>query len=325
MPRFSIIVPVYNVEKVVSRCIESILNQSIADFELILVDDGSEDTSGILCDEYATKDQRIYVVHQENRGVSHARNTGLEIAKGKSIVFIDSDDYIEKEYLKAFCETEADMIVSGYKISGYDLNEIIIRNYGAKHVLRLDEERYAELYEKGMLNYVWAKCFRANLIIENKIYFDEELQVSEDTAFVAQYTAHCKTVSIIDSTGYNYIKYHHGTLTSVLQAIDTINCLDKGANAVFYALKAYLGEKAEHLVVNRIGPLYRDLLPKFIEQGNCNAQMVYTLFRKKWFRLSLDHVDDIYADEDPKYRALLKTKSPTLFCLYRAYVRLRNR
>lgn len=99
MPIISIIVPVYNVEKFLNRCVDSILAQSFTDFELILVDDGSPDNCGAMCDEYAEKDKRVIVIHKENGGASNARNAGLDIAKGKWIGFIDSDDWIHKDYL----------------------------------------------------------------------------------------------------------------------------------------------------------------------------------------------------------------------------------
>ena len=99
-PEISIIVPVYNVEKYLKRCIDSILNQSFTDFELILVDDGSTDNSGEIIDEYAIKDERIKVIHKENGGLSSARNVGIEYSKGNYIAFVDSDDYINKNMYK---------------------------------------------------------------------------------------------------------------------------------------------------------------------------------------------------------------------------------
>ena len=100
MPEFSVIVPVYKVEKYLDRCIGSILAQTFSDFELILIDDGSPDNSGQICDEYAGKENRIHVIHKENGGVSTARNAGLDIAPGKFIVFVDSDDEVASNYLE---------------------------------------------------------------------------------------------------------------------------------------------------------------------------------------------------------------------------------
>ncbi len=105
MPRISVIVPVYQVELYLSQCIESILKQTFTDFELILIDDGSTDKSGKICDEYAENDVRIHVIHQKNQGLSCARNAGINVAKGKYITFIDSDDMIACDYLKRLLDT----------------------------------------------------------------------------------------------------------------------------------------------------------------------------------------------------------------------------
>lgn len=101
-PQISIVVPVYNVEKYLERCIDSILAQTFTDFELLLINDGSKDSSGLICDKYAEKDSRIRVFHKENGGVSRARNLGISNARGRWLCFIDSDDWVDKEYLHCF-------------------------------------------------------------------------------------------------------------------------------------------------------------------------------------------------------------------------------
>ena len=118
MPQISIIVPVYNVEPYLHKCIDSILAQTFTDFECILIDDGSPDNCPAICDEYATKDNRIILLHQKNAGVSAARNAGLNIAKGEWIGFVDSDDWIEKNALELLYnkqrETSADIIIGSF-------------------------------------------------------------------------------------------------------------------------------------------------------------------------------------------------------------------
>lgn len=124
MPELSIIVPVYKVEKYLPRCIDSILAQTFGDFELILIDDGSPDGCGRICDEYAKKDKRIVVIHQKNMGVSAARNAGLDIAHGRYIGFVDSDDWIEPQMyevmMDAIRENGADMAVCGVRYADED-------------------------------------------------------------------------------------------------------------------------------------------------------------------------------------------------------------
>ncbi len=127
MCEISIIVPVYKVEKYLKKCVDSILAQTFSDFELILVDDGSPDNSGRICDDYAKKDARVRVVHKQNGGLSSARNAGIEVAKGKYLGFVDSDDYIAEDMYellyKAIIKEEADLSICGI----YDVYEEKIR------------------------------------------------------------------------------------------------------------------------------------------------------------------------------------------------------
>ena len=129
MPELSIIVPIYKVEKYLPKCIESILNQSFIDFELILVDDGSPDYCGLICDEYAGKDSRVKVIHQNNQGVSAARNAALDVAEGRYLGFVDADDWIEKDMYQTMLQTafvsRADVVICG--IQYFTENGILIR------------------------------------------------------------------------------------------------------------------------------------------------------------------------------------------------------
>ena len=138
MPKISIIVPVYNVEEYIHRCIDSILAQTFTDFELILVNDGSHDQCGKICDEYAENDSRIKVIHKKNGGLSDARNAGLEIAQGEYIGFVDSDDYIEhdmyEKLIEACKEYNSKLAMCGrYKVLGEELKPMFslkVTKYG---------------------------------------------------------------------------------------------------------------------------------------------------------------------------------------------------
>ena len=117
MPKVSVIVPVYKVEKYIGKCIESILSQTFKDFELILVDDGSPDSSGAICDQYAQKDSRIQVIHKTNGGVSSARNVGISKSNGEWLCFVDSDDTVDKDYIENFGleQYKSELFIQGYK------------------------------------------------------------------------------------------------------------------------------------------------------------------------------------------------------------------
>jgi len=146
MPKLSVIVPVYNTEKYLRECIDSILGQTFTDFELILVDDGSTDSSGAICDEYAEKDARIKVIHQENGGITVARKSGVRIARGEYVTFVDSDDWIEPEMYAAMldCRQEAapDIVICGLLMESskgvFPRKEVIKAGYYNKNRMRTD-------------------------------------------------------------------------------------------------------------------------------------------------------------------------------------------
>lgn len=163
MPELSIIVPVYKVEKYLPKCIDSILAQTFTDFELILVDDGSPDRCGEICDEYAGKDSRIRVIHQKNQGVSVARNAGLDIAKGKYIGFVDSDDWIEPKMYETMISTaekeQSDIVICG------------IRHYNEENVFIYDElTAFGKYNNEQMLKYLYSMPNILGGCIWNKIY-----------------------------------------------------------------------------------------------------------------------------------------------------------
>lgn len=193
MPMLSIIVPVFNVEKYLSRCIDSILGQSFSDFELLLIDDGSMDASGSICDEYAAKDTRIQVFHKENGGVSSARNLGLDNAKGEWVYFVDSDDELACGGLEAInrnFDKKYDVILTGYVEC--DENGKISYSAISKNIDELPKEKAVEaLYDSSFLKYrylgyavVWV--IRGSVIKSRHLRFDESIVVKEDTLFVTE-------------------------------------------------------------------------------------------------------------------------------------------
>lgn len=217
MPKVSIIVPVYKVENYLSQCIDSILGQTFTDWECILVDDGSPDGSGVICDEYAQKDTRIHVIHKENRGVSAARNTGLSAAQGEYIYFIDSDDYVEREALELLLskakQSEADIMVHGL------VNDYIYKHsstavkYGS-----LPEKDYSTILEMadrwGLLKGPVNKLFKNSIIKNKALRFDESISYGEDTKFTFEYLAHCHSIAFVPRHLYHYCFRNKDSLTS---------------------------------------------------------------------------------------------------------------
>lgn len=172
----SVIVPVYKVEKYLSRCIESILNQTYKNIEIILINDGSPDKCPEICDEYAKIDNRVIVIHQANRGPSSARNKGLDIAKGKYIMFIDSDDFISKitieEMLINLIDSKADITMCSY-LKFYNRNEITNFNQIKKNEF-LNREKILEwLLDEHEICVPWGKLYKSNLFFDLRFQIDK--------------------------------------------------------------------------------------------------------------------------------------------------------
>lgn len=204
-PLFSVIVPVYNAEKYLSRCIDSILNQTYQNFELLLVDDGSKDKSGSICDKYGKTDSRVIAIHQSNSGPGTARNNGLHNAKGRYIIFVDSDDYLDSAYFEVVAEN----------INEYDLLSFAhYNNYGEKlektdsktSSLKKDDATvlFMDALNCGMtLDYLWDKVYDADIILNNKITF-ADVRTGEDTIFNIKYLSHCKRIRTDENAYYHY-------------------------------------------------------------------------------------------------------------------------
>lgn len=179
MPKVSIIVPVYKVEKYLDRCIQSILNQIEKDWELLLIDDGSPDNSGIICERYASVDSRIIVYHKTNSGVSSARNLGLDYAKGEWICFIDSDDYISEDFLMVDNDEQADVIQKSYAIVNANNKGRLMKIKEARVIS--NKEKLYNFYVNKRNNALWDKLIRRS-VIQNK-RFNEKVTIGEDFLF----------------------------------------------------------------------------------------------------------------------------------------------
>jgi len=218
----SIIVPVYNSEKYVDKCINSILNQTYKNIELILIDDGSIDNSGHLCDVYANVDRRVKVIHMKNSGVSSARNKGIEAARGKFIQFVDSDDYIEKNMVETLVHeinNNVDIVLCGYKRLTKDNNRIInAKNSNLYKQVSITKEmflnQFDNFYKNQYINYLWNKLYFSSIIKKNGIEFDNSIDWGEDLMFNLEYLGYCNNITIIDKLLYNYINYNNDSITS---------------------------------------------------------------------------------------------------------------
>lgn len=210
-PTVSIIVPVYNAERTLTRCIDSILNQEYTDFELLLVNDGSKDSSGSICDRYAAKDSRIHVIHKENSGVSDSRNIALDRACGTYLQFLDSDDWITPNATRLLVETarryHCDMVISDfYRVVGERVSHkgdieddcVLTREEFASHMI----ENPADFYY-GVL---WNKLFRRDIVEEYHLRMDSEISWCEDFMFNLEYIRHADVFFALQVPIYYYVK-----------------------------------------------------------------------------------------------------------------------
>lgn len=202
----SVIAPVYKAEKVIARCIESVIAQEYKDWELILVDDGSPDRSGEICDEYAAKDERIRVVHKQNEGASQARNCGISNARGEYISFVDSDDYLSPRYLLDFAEDPlCDFEIQGFTHT-YPQSDSVAQ--------RPSENGRLTIREMFSLSSLWylikgpcCKLFRRSILEEHIIRFPKEFSYGEDEIFVLDYLSHCNKCTYVHAVS-NYFYTH---------------------------------------------------------------------------------------------------------------------
>lgn len=223
MTEFSIIVPIYKVEKYLNKCVDSVLSQTFNNFELILVDDGSPDNCGKICENYEKGDMRVKVVHKENGGLSSARNAGLDIATGKYIIFLDSDDYWDDntalEHIhKNLAETHADLILFPAKRFYEDENRFTyILNIKVNRNRIIDTNTYCAI-EYMLENNIyraaaWNKVIRKSIIDEHQMRFKEGY-LSEDMDWCGDLLLYCKRFDFYDNPFYVYRQQRNGSITS---------------------------------------------------------------------------------------------------------------
>ena len=234
MCEISIIVPVYNVEKYLNKCVDSILNQTFKEFELILVDDGSPDNSGAICDQYAKKDSRVKVIHKENGGLSSARNAGIEVAQGKYLGFIDSDDYIAEDMYEILYQNikkyNAD-ISSVELISVYN-DRFKLKDYSPEiKVLNQEQAMQVVLEGTDFYAYAWNKLYNRNLF--NEIRFPKG-KTFEDAFIIMKILKRANKVVISNVEKYFYVKRQNSIMSSTFskKTFDVIDAWEEDKNNI---------------------------------------------------------------------------------------------
>ena len=225
MMRLSIIIPVYNTEKYLPYCLDSILSQDFTDFEVLLIDDGSSDRSGFICDEYAWKDNRFRVFHKENGGVSSARNAGLDNTKGEWVFFMDSDDLLPARALGVLisrADSEVDMVYGGIRIIN-EINDnaetiLVNREGGISIEDALDAFVYPAKPIGDWHRYLFNRFYRTSIINEYNLRFNTDIYYKEDGLFVVQYLCRCKQKVV---TLFDIVYWYRQTNNSTMGRLKT--------------------------------------------------------------------------------------------------------
>lgn len=305
----SIIIPVYNAEKYIGRCIESVLQQTYDELEILLIDDGSKDQSAKICDDYGKKDKRIKVVHKPNGGVSSARNEGIKVAKGTYVSFVDSDDWLEPNAIELLYynlrSTNADIVSAAYTIVAkhesspksncvrvYENNEIVL------NVIDIIKSAHGS---------VWGKLFKRDTIMALELFFRTDIPMGEDSLFVVSYLQGCKKISFIKDSVYNYNRivtysatkkyyekygeYNKSIFEQLCKIIkeatidksDMEKCIAMVANrmcclSVYYYMENCFVNKQLEIMLNNIVSYYHELLNELYYDGSADDLTSFDLF-----------------------------------------------
>lgn len=228
--KFSIIIPVYNVEKYLKKCLTSIVQQNFNDYELILVDDGSTDMSGKICDEFEEKYNNIIVMHISNSGVSNARNKGLEIARGEYIWFVDSDDYVEPEALKILSEQlemnpKIELLffeTNVWKAEKDQKEKIVFDKIRANEIISTDIKEFLNVNTS-----LWNKVYRRDILLEKHVKFELNISIAEDLLFNYMYLLECKYVFYLNKILYNYVIRQNSAMQGAGRDADVQKAFEK--------------------------------------------------------------------------------------------------
>ncbi len=273
-PLVSVILPVYNAGKTISKCIESILIQTLSDFELLIINDGSKDSTLSICEQLAEKDHRVRLINQENKGVSSARNKGIDSSTGKYICFIDSDDWVEPNYLAAFFEGETinkNEIVFQDCIEESDNQSLIKCHFSNKRYN--SSELNTCISEQKLLNYGYPFCklYTKEVINTNNIRFNEEIHFVEDRIFLLEYLQYMDFFRFVDNV------YYHYTFNDGQQSLTFRH------NSYESEINAYYIEKG---LLNKLSKQYSFDKDTIDYSNACNGFILYrairTIYRPEW-------------------------------------------
>ena len=267
-PVISIIIPVYNAETYLKRCLKSINEQIYKNFEVLIIDDGSIDRSKQIYKGFESKDKRFVSFKQENKGPSAARNLGIENAKGEFIAFIDADDYIDKNYLQELINTiqvnKADLTCCGYyELSNFHKKPYPVIDFSLSEPK--DKNQFIHDLFRGTSGVLWAKLFRSKVIRNNNLLLDPNIKMSEDLIFVLDYTLKINKIAILDKYLYFYNRLNEKGISSQ-HDLSYIKDLELSNGAIRSIIKSNNWDfpEIDNFIKNRIGSLLLLLSNKIV-------------------------------------------------------------
>ena len=285
----SIVIPVYNVASYLDECIQSVVDQSYADWECILIDDGSFDGSEYICDNWGRKDPRIRVFHQENRGVSAARNKGLELTNGDYVTFIDSDDWVDRDFLLSlFCsitQKNTDLAV-GQLISHYSHGMIVDEKDSFEEIaFSIDKqhiEQFISLNRRHMLYGPCVKLYRLSIIRDYHIIFPVGKSYGEDLIFNYDYLAYASSIVSTPKAIYHYRRVGSNSSLSTILRVDQFNIEYEQWKVLreFYGRKSMLVHDSKVLLYQRLWGIVYDgifMLPHFPNLSNLYVKRILAI------------------------------------------------
>ena len=291
MYKVSVIVPIYQVEKYLRKCIDSIINQTYKNLEIILVDDGSPDLCGKICDEYAEKDVRIKVIHKENGGLSDARNAGLDIACGDYIVFVDSDDYIAHDMIEKLYESlvnnDADMALCSFEYVDEDGN--IIKKEGFTSPIKNEVLSKKEMLCKLLENKHWYYSIACNKLYKNNLMQDIRFpkeKIHEDEFIAHKSIGMCETISCIQEPLYFYVQRDNSIMGKGYNARN-LDCVE----AYFERTIFFIKNGMEDLIVQSVNRGLENFLRGYHEIKNKDidfrkrVKYLKKLYKKLYFKI----------------------------------------
>lgn len=301
----SIIVPVYNVEEYLVRCMESLLTQTYLDIEVILVNDGSTDSSGVLCEKYKLLDNRVRVIHKKNGGLSDARNVGLAEANGDYVFFVDSDDYLELDACENLCnkalQTNADIVIGKTNVIKGETRQILF------HKISNIEETVSgvfffrdQLSQNSMPMVVWNKLYKKDMLINNNITFKKGIY-HEDEEWTPRVFLLNPTVSFIDKTIYNYVIRENSITQKKDKTKNGLDLLETCAD-LYNIYSKVEDDEFRRILYDRLATMYF--------MGITNAKFYKRVNRSK---LNFEFLDQTCSSRKNKFKRLLLKVSPSLY------------